>query len=185
MEVGDVEDQKERLVRYLDDAWSVEKALVDALQKMADETADATAKSAYLEHRQVTHDQEERLEARIRALGEEPAKHKGFFTRMLGSLGNIMHHPHDDYDQTSQDLMKAYGIENFEQAMYQSLRAYASAIGDLETVRLAEEHLSQEQQAAQKVWSMIEPAAVRPAGASSPRSSTALDAEEETVPAGS
>jgi len=176
-----MEDQKERLVRYLDDAWAVEKALVKELHRMANESTDPTAKLMYEEHQQITHAQEERLEARIRALGEEPSGGMGFFSKMISTIGDAMHKPHDDYDRTAQDLMKGYGIENFECAMYQSLRAYASAIGDLETVRLAEEHLSQEQQAAQKVWNLIEPNAVRPADGTSTGSMADVDTERVTA----
>jgi ferritin-like metal-binding protein YciE len=175
-----VEDQKERLIRYLDDAWSVEKALVAALDKMADDTDDPAAKALYQEHRQVTHNQEEQLEARIRALGEEPSGGKGFFSTMMAKIGDVMHKPHDEYDKTTQDLMKQYAIENFECAMYQSLRAYANAIGDFETVRLAEENLSQEQQTGQRVWNLIEPAATRPAAATpGVGTTTSLDAEQQ------
>ena len=173
-----MEDQKERLIRYLDDAWAVEKSLVAALDKLADDSPDQTQRAMYQEHRTVTHSQEERLEARIRALGEEPSGGKGFFSTMLGKVSELVHKPHDDYDKATQDLMKQYAIENFECAMYQSLRAYASAIGDLETVRLAEEHLSQEQQTAQRVWNLIEPTATRPADGFTPSSASSIDSDE-------
>jgi ferritin-like metal-binding protein YciE len=158
-----MEDARERLVRYLDDAWAVEKALVASLEEMADKVNDLEVKSLFMEHRQVTHQQEEALEARIRALGEEPSGSKGVFNQLMGKIGDFLHRAKDDDDQTSQELMKAFATENFECAMYQSLEAYATAIGDSETAELARMHMRQEKDAADKVWQMIEPAAIRPA----------------------
>ena len=129
----------------------------------------------------MTHNQEERLEKRIRDLGEQPSGGKGFFSTMMSKIGEAFHKPHDDFDEVTQALMQQYAIENFECAMYQALRTYASAIGDHETVRLAEEHLSQEQQAAQRVWNMIEPTAVRPAQASGASGASMIDSGQETI----
>jgi ferritin-like metal-binding protein YciE len=158
-----MQDTRERLIRYLDDAWAVEKGLVSTLQDMADEVNDPQLKNMFEQHRQITHQQEENLEARIRALGEEPSGSKGFFTQFMGKMGDFMHKAKDDYDQTTQDLMKAYATENFECAMYQSMEAFATSIGDNETANLARQHHQQEQEAAKMVWSMIDAAAIRPA----------------------
>ena len=158
-----MQDTQERLIRYLDDAWAVEKALVKNLEDMANEVDDPQIKAMFEQHRQVTHQQEEALEARIRALGEEPSGSKGFFTSLMGKVGDFMHKAKDEYDQATQDLMKAYAIENFECAMYQSMESFATAIGDQETAQLARTHHDQEKQAANTVWNMIDAAAIRPA----------------------
>lgn len=152
-----MENTRDRLVRYLDDAWSVEKSLVADLKRMADEVSDETVRAAFLEHRDLTHQQEEALEARIRALGDEPSGGAGWFGQLMSKVGDVLHRPHDDYDQTTQDVMKAYAIENFEMAMYQSLLAYANAIGDADTAALAQHHLEQERTTAERIWGMIEP----------------------------
>jgi len=158
-----MESTQDRLIRYLDDAWAVEKALVVALNDMAEEVNDPQVRALFQEHRQVTHDQEERLEARIRALGKEPAGSKGFFNQMVAKIGDALHAAHDEYDKTTQDLMKAYATENFECAMYQSLESYATAIGDTETAELARQHMREEKEAAERVWPLIQPTAARPA----------------------
>lgn len=155
------EDSRERLVRYLDDAWAVEKSLVDVLRDMADEVNDPQVQTCFQEHSVVTHEQEERLEARIRALGEEPSGGKGFLNKMMGKVADAMQGAHDEYDKTSQDLMKAYGTENFECAMYAALEAYANSIGDGETAELARLHMQQERDAADRVWSLIAPTSAR------------------------
>ena len=158
-----MENTRERLVRYLDDAWAVEKGLIPILNDMAEGANDPQIKAMFEQHRMVTHQQEEALEARIRALGEEPSGGKGFFSQFLSKVADFMHHAEDDYDATTQHLMKAYATENFECAMYQALEAYSTAISDTETASLARQLHQQEKQAAEMVWQMIEPAAIRPA----------------------
>jgi ferritin-like metal-binding protein YciE len=158
-----METAQERMVRYLDDAWAVEKALVNALDSMANEVTDPVVRALFEEHRIVTHQQEENLEARIRALGEEPSGTKGFFSSMMSRIGELLHRPYDDYDQVTQDLMKQYGVENFEMAMYESMAVYAEAIGDTASAQLAREHLAQERETAERVWKLIAPAAAHPA----------------------
>ena len=154
---------RERLIRYLDDAWATEKALVDELRGLADKSDDPEIKAMFEEHRLVTHNQEEMLEARIRALGEEPSGGKSFMSQLVGKMGEAFHKAHDDMDQTQQNLMKAFATENFECAMYESLAVFATEIGDTETAALAREIMEQEKQAAEKVWSFIGPSATRPA----------------------
>ena len=157
-----METTRERLVRYLNDAWAVEKGLVPVLKDMSDDANDPQIKALFEQHRQITHQQEEALEARIRALGEEPSGSKGFFSQFISQIGEFLHRAKDDYDQTTQHLMKAYATENFECAMYRSLEVYATEIGDTDTANLARAHMQQEKDAAQKVWELIDAAARRP-----------------------
>jgi ferritin-like metal-binding protein YciE len=158
-----MEGTHERLIRYLNNAWAVEKALVETLKEMAEEVHDSQARSLFQEHGQVTYQQEEDLEARIRALGEEPSGGKSFFTQMVGKIGEALQGTQDDYDTVTQDLMKAYASEHLEIAMYQALESYSKAIGDDATAQLARRHMQQEKEAAEKIWPLIAPTAARPA----------------------
>lgn len=162
-----MENPQERLLRYLDDAWAVEKALVSALKDMANDANDPTVQALFQEHSVMTHQQEEDLEARIRALGGEPSGSKGFMNQMMAKVTDMMNSAHDDYDKTTQDLMKSYATENFEMAMYESLASYANAVGDTETAALAERIFQQEKQTAERVWAQIAPASARAVNATS------------------
>lgn len=173
-----MEGQIGRLTRYLDEAWAVEKALVSTLDKLAATTSDPTVKALFVEHRRTTHKQEERLEERLRDFGKQPSATKGFFNTMLSKMSEAIYPAHDDVEKVTQDLMLLFAVENFEAAMYQSLRAYADTIGDHETVRLAEEHLSDEQQTAHRIWNLIAPSAGRPAG----NAPTETDVSESIFP---
>ena len=154
------ETSRERLIRYLQDAYSVEKGLIDNLQDMADEVKDVEVARLFLEHRLETQEQANRLEGRIRAYGEEPSTGKGLLMKAASKVSDAIDSFHDHDDKTVRDLMRAFGIENFEAAVYEALEAYATAIGDTETASLAKLHKSQEDAAAKKIWPHIARTAV-------------------------
>jgi ferritin-like metal-binding protein YciE len=158
-----MEATQERLVRYLKDAWAVEKSVVTAMKDMAEEVDDPRVRSHFEEHRQVTHRQEEELEARIRDLGEEPLGGKGLLNQIVAKIGDALHAAHDVQDKTTQDLMKSYATEHFEIAMYTALESYSRAVGDSQTAELAHRHMQEERQAADRVWLLIAPTAEMPA----------------------
>jgi ferritin-like metal-binding protein YciE len=178
-----MESTHDRLIRYLEDAWAVEKALVATLGDMAHEVEDPGLRSMLDEHCRATRQQEESLEARIRALGKEPSGGKGFWIRMMARITDALHGAHDENDRAAQDLVKTYGTEHFEMAMYHSLEAYASAIGDAETAQLASRHFEQERRAAETIWPLIAAAAARcaqvPGGATYGQAVEVEDVDED------
>jgi ferritin-like metal-binding protein YciE len=118
----------------------VEKTLVGMLGDIAQEINDPTVGSLFEEHQQVTKQRDENLEARIRTLARRPLLSKGIFNQVLGKLGDAFRSIHDESDKTTEDVMKAYATESFRAGMYQATEAYASAIDDQGTVRLARRH---------------------------------------------
>ncbi len=179
-----METHTEKTLRYLNDAWAFEKALVSTLNNMAEEVNNPEVRALFVEHSKVTHDQEEMLEARIRALGGETQALKSWTNQLLAKAGDLMNMGHDTYDKTSMNLIQAFGTENFEMAMYEALHAWATAIGDTETAQLAQQIQGQEREAAQRLWPLIAPASAKavevaqadtapPAPASPPPSTTA------------
>ena len=150
-----MESSRERLIRYLNDCWAAEKALVNTLKDMGAEANDPEVRSLFEQHAQMTWQQEEALEARIRALGEEPSGGKGIMNNLMGKVADLVNAAHDDYDKTTQNLCKAFATENLEIAMYESLSAYAEAMGDTETAQLARQLQQQERQTAERIWPHI------------------------------
>lgn len=149
------ETAHERMVRYLQDAYGVETGLVPKLQDMADEVKDPEVARLFLEHRLETQEQVHRLEARIRAYGEEPSMGKSFMMQAAAKISDAIGSLHDKEDKTVQDLMQAFGTENFECAVYEAMEAYAIAINDTETANLAKMHKDQEANTAKKIWPHI------------------------------
>lgn len=149
------DENKERLVRYLNDAWSVENALVSALDKQAKKCEDPELEQMYSQHARMTETQRERLATRLADLGEKPSSGKGMFTTLMATIADMLHTPHDEFDEQAQVLMKTYAIEHLECAMYRSLESFAEAIGDQRTVELAREIMAEEESTAKKLWPQI------------------------------
>lgn len=152
-----MEDPQERLVRYLQNAHAAEDGVIELLQEFVSESNDSV-KLLFQEHLAVTQSQASRLQERLHALGHEPSGEKGFFNALLARVP--MSDEDSLYDRTTQNLIKAYAIEHLEQGMYTSLIAYAEACGDEETAMLAEEIMCEEEEAALKLFPMIEVSAV-------------------------
>jgi ferritin-like metal-binding protein YciE len=150
-----MEDARERIVRYLQDAHAAEIGIRDVLDGFIDDTDDANIKQLFQQHRQVTQSQADRLEARLRAYNETPSGGKGFFNALMAKMSEMMHGAHDQYDKDTQNLVKAYATEHLERGMYESLAAYATAVGDTSTAQLAREIQMEEEQAAQLIFPMI------------------------------
>ena len=63
------DDARERIMRYLDDAISVEAAAVTGLKDMISEATDPQDAMLFQQHLAETESQKQRLEARLHALG--------------------------------------------------------------------------------------------------------------------
>lgn len=150
-----MKDNQERLLRYLNDAWSVEDALVTSLRNQAEKSRHPEVARMYEEHAMMTKNQKARLEERIHALGGKPSSGKGLFTTMMATIADFMHKPADEYDEEAQLLMKSYAIEHLESAMYRSMEVFAEAIGDHTTATLASTIRAEEEATAQRLWPFI------------------------------
>lgn len=150
-----MEEPRERLIRYLHDAHAAEVGITGVLRDAIKGVNNEQARAVFQEHLAVTETQAQRLEARLKALGSDNAGGKDFLNTVMGKLSDLMNIGHDDYDKTTQDIIKAYSTEHLEIGMYTSLAAYARAIGDNETAALAEEIIAEEQDAAQKLYPLI------------------------------
>jgi len=150
------ENVKERIVRYLQDAHAAETGIDDVLDGFINDTDDPNIKAIFQQHKVETRSQAERLEARLRALGETPSGGKGFLNMIMAKMSELMHGAHDEYDKNTQNLIKAYATEHLERGMYESLYAYASAVGDQETAQLARQIQAEEEATAQKLFPLIQ-----------------------------
>lgn len=154
------EDVKERLLRYLNDAHAVEDGALSSLKDLAASATDGDLKSAVTEHIQVTQSHADRIEARIKALGGEKAENKSLINKIIGKGSDLLNIMHDAEDKQTQDCIKAFSLEHFEVGMYTSLKAFADAIGDYETARLATTIIEEEQLAAERLQRIIPQLAV-------------------------
>ena len=154
------EDVKEQLLRYLSDAHAAEVGGLASLKDLVEGTSDANVRQVVAEHISITQSQIERLEARIEALGGSKSEGKGLLNTIIGKGSDLLNIFHSHEDKQTQDLIKAYSLEHFEVGMYMSLEAYADAIGDTETARLATAFIAEEQMAAERVSRLIPEVAI-------------------------
>jgi ferritin-like metal-binding protein YciE len=157
-----MENATERLVRYLNEALTVEQTLITGNKDITDKVHDPKIKEVFAAHTEQTRLQAAMLETRINELGgSKPGKILGFFGQMMTKFADIMHQPGDVMDEDTQLLIKAYGLEHFEAGMYESLAAYSTAIGDTQTATLARTLQAQELEMGQRVWALLTPTAAR------------------------
>ncbi len=154
------EDVKEQLLRYLNDAYAAEVGGIASLRDIAAETTDAAVKQAVEEHITVTQSQADRVNARIQALGGDKSEPKGILNEALAKVSGLLNIFHNKEDKQTQDVIKAYAFEHFEIGAYTSLKAYADAVGDLETAQLADTIIGEEQLAAERLLRLIPQLAV-------------------------
>ncbi len=150
-----MEEPKDRLLRYIDDALAAEKGIAEALESFMKEVRNDQVRAVFENHLMVTKDQAVRLEKRLRELGGQPSGSKSFFNTVVAIVTDLVQGAHDPYDKTVQDLVKAYGTEYLEMGMYAALATFAHASGDHDTARLAEDLMGEEQQAAEKIRPLI------------------------------
>jgi ferritin-like metal-binding protein YciE len=150
-----MENTRERLVRYLQDAHAAEVGIRKMLEGFVDDTDDQNIKMMFQEHLTITRTQEDRLEQCLRKYNAEPSDSKGFFNSMMAKMSEMMHGAHDQYDKNTQNLIKAYATEHLECGMYESLAAFAQAVGDEDVVQVAQTIQQEEKQTADRIWPMI------------------------------
>ena len=154
------ETQKHRLLRYLTDTHATEVGGVLALKDLAAESSDPDLRRIVEEHIVQTQSQADRLKARIVTLGGDVSEAKSLAQSTMAKSSRLMNLFHDHEDKQTQDLIKAYALEHFEVGVYHSLSAYAGAIGDLETARLADTIREEERRAAERMEPFIPRVAV-------------------------
>jgi ferritin-like metal-binding protein YciE len=150
------ENTHERLIRYLQDAHATELGIMNALEGMFDDALDPEVSTVFNNHIALTRTQAERLEARLKELGESPSGGKGMMNSLLGKVSDMVNAAHDEYDKSTQNLIKAYSTEHLERGMYESMAAYADAIGDTTTAQLARELQAEEEATAELIFPLIQ-----------------------------
>jgi ferritin-like metal-binding protein YciE len=147
-----MQDVQERLTRYLNDAWSVEKSLRTVFADFRKEISNTELDTLFgaLENEAYRH--EETLEAHIRARGQEPNGGKGWLNQLFAKTLDILHAAHDAYEKSVTDLMKAYTIVRFQTAIYESIRSYAEALGETDTAKMATMHRDDAEAQAKRLW---------------------------------
>lgn len=152
-------DTQDRIARYLDDAVSLEASGITGLKDMIKDATDPQDAAMFQKHLTETERQKERLEARLHALGGTSNKLKDIMNKIGIAATDMLHGGKDPGDKATRNLIQAYAIENLEIAMYESLYAAATEVGDTETASLAKEIQAEEEKTAKMLFPRIAPVA--------------------------
>jgi ferritin-like metal-binding protein YciE len=148
-----VENAQELLEHELKDIYDAEHKLVKALTKMAKDAADEKLSKGFLEHRQVTEGQIERLDGVFEILGKKPRrqpcpgidgliKEYSKFVREEAPDGPVLN---------AFATGAALKVEHYEIVAYKTLIGLAEQLNLPEAVSLLEQNLGEEEETAQKL----------------------------------
>jgi ferritin-like metal-binding protein YciE len=140
------DDLREQLRKYLADAHAIEAQAIQLLEQAPESAGDPELAAAYRKHLEETRWHQRLVEQRLDALGGDPSSLKDSAMRAGALSWGTFFETHPD---TPGKLAAfAYAFEHLEIAAYEELKRVAEKVGDTDTVRVADEILSQERAAA-------------------------------------
>jgi ferritin-like metal-binding protein YciE len=148
---------KDLLIEELQDTYSAETQIADALPKMADAASSPQLKQAFQTHLQETQGQIQRLEQIFKTLQADPGGNTCEAAQgLIEEADDIIAegHPAEVLDVAL--VMAAQKIEHYEIASYGSLRTLAETCGMQDVARLLEQTLEEEKATDQKLNQLAE-----------------------------
>src|SRR5215212_1396380 len=121
------------VTKWLNDAYSMENALIQVLENHAKDAEDhPQVQSGIQEHIQTTRRHAERVEECIQRLGGDTSTLKSGIAKISGTLQGMSTGVAED--ELVKNAIADYAAEQFEIASYRALIAAAEELGDQETV---------------------------------------------------
>lgn len=136
----------------LQDIYSAEHSLLDALEQMANESSDREIKRGFTQHRKETQGQIKRLEKIFKMLGQKPES-----AACPGIEGLIKEKKAFMREKPSDELLEFYNVgaaqkvERYEITAYEGLIDMAEKLGMDDVVDLLEQNLQEEEMALNKL----------------------------------
>lgn len=138
----------ELLISWLNDAYAMEQSLVPTLQNHAKDARDYPLISNRIQqHVEETRQHAELVKGCLERLGTKPSTAKASLSKMMGSIKEAATAAADD--ELVKNNLADIATEHFEIACYHSLMAAARDVGDMETVRVCQQILQDEEDMAQ------------------------------------
>lgn len=158
---GTMQNARDVIIRYLEDAIAAERAFETQLRGFAKEGDEPEAREMFLKHAEETRRQHELLANRLNSLGGTASGAKSFLATMFGLAPKTAQIGYDESERVTQNLIMAYSVENAEVAMYETLALAARSGGDAETEQLARTIQRQEQETSDKIQALLPAVAER------------------------
>jgi Mn-containing catalase len=149
---GIMQTGHELFVHGLTDMLDGERQLVEALQKLSDDSSNEQLKKAFASHRKETERQIERLTQCFELLGETPED-----TECKGLKGLIAEKEAFMEEEPESDILDVFQVgaaikaETYEICEYKSLIEMAGEMGHTKVARLLRENLAEERAALKKM----------------------------------
>lgn len=133
------------LTQQLEDLYSAEEQLIEALPKMAEAASSQELKSAFQTHLEETKHHKERLERVFRMIGHEPtAETCEAMEGLIGEGEKIIDADGDSDVKDAALIAAAQRVEHYEMAGYGCVRAFARRLGRQDAAELLQETLDDE-----------------------------------------
>jgi ferritin-like metal-binding protein YciE len=133
------------VILQLEDLYSVEEQLIEALPKMAEAASSQELKSAFQTHLEETRHQKQRLEQVFKMFGHEPKAETCEAMEGLIEEGQDIIEAEGDADVKDAALIAAaQRVEHYEMAGYGCVRTFARRLGRQDAADLLQETLDEE-----------------------------------------
>lgn len=143
MASNSMEDLKNKLIGYIEDAYALENQIVEVLEKQVQLTANVPELNGRIkQHLAETQVQRRRMEERLEAYGRSPSAIKGVVSNIMGNVAGVTAGMRGD--ALSRAIRDDYVTEHLEIAGYTLLIDTARLVGDEETVKAAQLTLKEE-----------------------------------------
>lgn len=148
---------KDLLIEELQDAYSSETQILEALPAMADAASSPQLKQAFQTHLKETDGQVKRLEQIFQILQADPAGNTCEATQgLIEEAEEIMEEGLSPEVLDVALIMAAQKVEHYEIASYGSLRTLAETCGMTDVAKLLDETLSEEKATDEKLTQLAE-----------------------------
>jgi ferritin-like metal-binding protein YciE len=145
---------EQQLVKYLADAHSVEQQALTQMRRAPGLAGEERLAHAYREHLAETEGHEELIRDRLHAHGAEPSRVKDL-AGIAGGWG-MLAFARSQPDAPGKLTAHAFSYENMEVATYALLAVAAAAVGDTETVAVAERIGAEERRMADRLAGLFD-----------------------------
>jgi ferritin-like metal-binding protein YciE len=151
VDVAEINDPRQLFQHKLGAALTMERTVLEMLEKNEQEAQDSTLKQQFAHHREETEGQIRNLEQAFSALGIDPQ------TQPCPAIDGLKTEGEQLISQTSGRLVDAVLVggaaetEHHEIAVYEGLITKAEAMGEQDIVALLQENLEQEQHTLKEV----------------------------------
>ena len=135
---------QQTLIAWLNDAYAMENSMIPVLENHAKDAKDhPDIQARGQQHVDETRRHAEMVRSCIERLGESPSTLKTGLGSVMGTMQSVATGLFRD--EVVKNFLSDYAAEHFEIASYKALIAAAQEFGDLETVRVCQEILREDE----------------------------------------